>query len=129
MPQARTVLVVDDNTAAADSLARLIDAIGYRAIARYSAIDVLENIDEDEPSLLLIDIGMPGMDGYELIRELQSRGYDAPMVALTGYGLQEDKDRARAAGFTMHLTKPIGLADLRTVLLLIDTPAEAGMGT
>ena len=127
MPHTRTVLVVDDNTAAADSLARLIDAIGYRAIARYSALDVLENIEEDAADLMLIDIGMPVMDGYELIQELRARdATDAPIVALTGYGLQEDKDRARAAGFTMHLTKPIGLSDLRSVLTLMDAPAEMG---
>lgn len=132
MPRTCTVLIVDDNTAAADSLARLIDAIGYRAIPRYSALDVLENIKEDAADLMLIDIGMPIMDGYELLQELRARdAASVPIVALTGYGLQEDKERARTAGFTMHLTKPIGLTELRSVLTLVDSSAQtpAQMGT
>ncbi len=64
---------------------------------------------------IILDIGMPRMDGYEVVQELRARGYDKPVIALTGYGLEDDKQKAFAAGFTSHLTKPIGIADLQAV--------------
>ena len=122
----QSIVIVDDNTAAADALARLLGAIGFEAYARYSAEDALHRLPEDNPGLMLIDIGMPGMDGYELVAELRVRGFDAiPKVALTGYGLAEDKERARAAGFVQHLTKPIGLAELRSVVTYLKTSDTA----
>lgn len=119
-----TVVIVDDNAAAADAMVRLIEALGYHARAHYSARDALDHIDTSL-GLMLIDIGMPEMDGYELLREVRARNFTQPVIALTGYGQQEDKDRALNAGFTQHLTKPIGLSEVRAALSLIPAPSDS----
>ncbi len=106
------ILVVDDNAPAADSLVRLLNKLGARAKAVYSAHEALGSERLSEIDLFLLDVGMPQMDGYELVAALKKRGIAAPIVALTGYGLSEDKRRAEMAGFTSHLTKPVGLSDL-----------------
>ena len=110
------ILVVDDNEPAADSLAKLLNKIGMRAEARYSGEEALALVESTDFDILLLDIGMPQMDGYELVRRLRERGVDSPIVALTGYGLEGDKQKARDAGFTTHLTKPIGLQEIRELL-------------
>lgn len=107
-----SILVVDDNSAAADSLVRLLNKLGAHARAAYSGHETLGTEQLGTIDLFLLDIGMPHMDGYELVTALRKRGISAPIVALTGYGLIDDKDRAYAAGFSSHLTKPIGLNDL-----------------
>ncbi len=106
------ILVVDDNAPAADALVRLLKKLGSDARAAYSGHDALGTELLSEIDLFLLDVGMPDMDGYELVRALRTRGISAPIVALTGYGLADDKQRASEAGFTAHLTKPIGLAEL-----------------
>jgi CheY-like chemotaxis protein len=125
MPSSRQiptrVLIVDDNMPAADSLARLLNKIGMRADALYSGHDALEVVTRDAYDILLLDIGMPGMDGYELVKLLRKRGIDSPIVALSGYGLADDKQQARDAGFTAHLTKPVGLQEIRTLFDTFET--------
>ncbi len=106
------ILVVDDNAPAADALVRLLNKIGARATAVYSGHEALGSERLGEIDLFILDVGMPQMDGYQLVRALRDRGIAAPIVALTGYGLSDDKKRAYDAGFTTHLTKPVGLADL-----------------
>ena len=107
------VLVVDDNVQAADSLVKLLNMSGCRAEARYSGIDALAHETLSDFDIILLDIGMPNMDGYEVIRALKARGIPPPpVVALTGYGLREDKQKALDAGFSAHLTKPIGIKEL-----------------
>ena len=107
-----SVLIVDDNSPAADALARLLNKIDMRAQARYSAKETLES-DLSHFDVILLDIGMPEMDGYQLVREIRSRGVTLPVVALTGYGLASDVQKAKDAGFTAHLTKPVGLTDIQ----------------
>lgn len=109
------ILVVDDNAPAADSLVRLLNKLGAQAQAVYSAHEALGCAKLAEIDLFLLDVGMPQMDGYELVTALRKSGITAPIVALTGYGLNEDKQRAFGAGFTSHLTKPVGLSDLNEV--------------
>jgi CheY-like chemotaxis protein len=79
---------------------------------------------DDPPRVLLLDIGLPDMDGYELVRSLRAMPQTAHAVciALTGYGQPEDRERARAAGFDHHLTKPVGAAELARLLAAV-TPA------
>ncbi len=108
----RRIIVVDDNAPAADALVRLLNKIGAQATAVYSGHEVLGSEQLHTVDLFLLDVGMPHMDGYELVRALRSRGITAPIVALTGYGLSDDKKRAQDSGFTSHLTKPVGLAEL-----------------
>lgn len=115
------ILVVDDNAPAADSLARLLNKLGCAATAVYSGHEVLGQNHLETIDLFLLDLGMPQMDGYELVRALRTRGISAPIVALTGYGLDEDKKRATDAGFTSHLTKPVGMAELTDMIDRVST--------
>ena len=111
------VLVIDDNKEAADSLVKLLSAVGYEASAAYSGTEGIGSFEVVIPDHVIIDIGMPDIDGYQVAKELRDRhGKEAHLIALSGYGMDEDKRRAYEAGFNQHLTKPVGLADLRTVL-------------
>jgi CheY-like chemotaxis protein len=69
--------------------------------------NALRVVGDFAPSLILSDIGMPGMDGYQLLAELRRRGVSAPSIALTAYASADDRQRAHAAGFALHVTKPI----------------------
>jgi CheY-like chemotaxis protein len=112
------VLVVDDNRDAADSLGALLGLIGVEARVVYSGPDALAAVGEFHPAVVLLDLGMPGMDGYEVARRVRARA-DAgrvTLVALTGWGQDEDRRRSRAAGFDHHLTKPADVDALEALL-------------
>jgi PAS domain S-box-containing protein len=116
----RRVLVVDDNRDAADSLGKLLNLAGAEARAVYNGFSALELLPTYQPAVLLVDIGMPDMDGYELarrVRQLPECG-DLTLIALTGWGQAEDRQRSQAAGFDFHLTKP---ADFNTLQMLLDS--------
>jgi signal transduction histidine kinase/CheY-like chemotaxis protein len=112
------VLVVDDNADAAESLAQLLDLEGHATQVAYTARRALEQFDSFGPDVVLLDIGLPEMDGYEVAHRLRQRADKHPviLVALTGYGQREDRDRAIAAGFDEHLVKPVGFDELQRVL-------------
>jgi CheY-like chemotaxis protein len=101
-----SVLVVDDNPDAADSLAFLVEVFGYRADTAYDGHTALARILAACPALALCDIGMPGMDGYELARAVRAKGIRLPLVAVTGYSRPEDVSNALQAGFDRHIAKP-----------------------
>jgi signal transduction histidine kinase/ActR/RegA family two-component response regulator len=114
----RRILVVDDNRDAAETLSMLLQFLGVEVRLEHdgpSALAVLESFD---PSVVLLDIGMPDMDGYEVARRIRARsdGQRICLVALTGWGQQEDRERARAAGFDHHLVKPADIAALKAIL-------------
>jgi signal transduction histidine kinase/CheY-like chemotaxis protein len=102
------VLVVDDNADAADSLAILLRAQGHRVHVEHGAWAALERAEAMSPRAVLLDIGLPDMDGLELARRLRllEPTRNALLIALTGYGQSEDRDRSQAAGFDFHLVKP-----------------------
>jgi CheY-like chemotaxis protein len=110
------VLVVDDNHDAADSLAELLTLDGHVTETVYGPREALERAAEFAADVVLLDIGLPEMDGYEVARRLRAAGRTALLVALTGYGQADDVRRAREAGFDEHLTKPVVLADLERIL-------------
>ena len=110
------VLVIDDNEAAANALVRLLNALTCDAAAIYDPEHARDFLRTHPIDLVFIDIGMPTMNGHELIALLRSDGFVTPAIALTGYGLLEDKDRARDAGFTDHYTKPIGVAEIKEIM-------------
>lgn len=116
---ARTrILVVDDNQDAAESMAMLLEVLGAEVHAVHGGAAALEILPAYRPDLVLLDIGMPGMDGYEVaqrIRRLPGLG-GIRLVALTGWGQDEDRRRTEESGFERHLTKPADLAALRTLL-------------
>lgn len=116
---ARTVgklLVVDDNTDAALLLADVLSALGHQVQVAHSGPDALAELGEFQPDAALLDIGLPVMDGYELARHLRVRLPDVKLVALTGYGRSNDRERSRAAGFDAHLVKPVSIANVTQTL-------------
>jgi two-component system CheB/CheR fusion protein len=103
------VLLVEDNPDAADSLALLLEVLGHRVRSVYDGVTGLDAARANPPDVMLVDIGLPGMDGYE-VAQLVRRDpalKNVVLVALTGYGRDEDKRRAMAAGFDYHLVKPV----------------------
>ena len=113
----RRVLIVDDNRDAADSLAMLCETENHVTRVAYSSAEALEAAQEFRPDVALLDIGLPGMDGYELARRLRHKGDTTPLlIAITGYGQAEDRLRAQAAGFDLHFVKPVNVESLLKAL-------------
>ena len=117
---ARRILIVDDNVDSADSLAMILNHSGHRAEPVYGGAAALERAAASDPEFVLLDIGLPGIDGYEVARQLKGRGSKARLIALTGYGQPEDVRRAREAGFDGHLVKPVDLQRLLRDLGAVD---------
>ncbi|MFT3693809.1 MAG: ATP-binding protein [Kofleriaceae bacterium] len=112
------VFVVDDNHDAADATAMLVRALGSECDVAYDGGAALSRIIADPPDLVLLDIGMPHLDGYEVCRRARKQiGHASRIVALTGFGQPQDKIRAYSAGFDSHITKPL---DSRTLVRLLD---------
>lgn len=108
------ILIVDDNVDAADSAAALLETPGYEVRAAYDPQTALALLDEFEPDVAVLDIGLPGMSGYDLARRLRAhpKGRHCGLIALSGYAREEDVALARAAGFDLHLAKPAGPDEL-----------------
>lgn len=118
-PQARgRVLVVDDNVDAVELLAALLEAFGYKVRIAYDGLTALRLAAEFDPDVVICDIGLPDIDGYEVARRLRGEetGRRRHMVALSGYGQPSDKARSRVAGFDVHLVKPADILQLRKML-------------
>lgn len=114
------VLVVDDNHDAADTLARVLRARGLDAATAYAGVDALERAERDRFDALVLDIGMPDISGREVARRYRESGGSAILVALTGWGTDDDIARSFASGFDHHLTKP---ATARAVVELLEGAA------
>jgi len=114
----RRVLLVDDNVDAAETLGMLLTALGATISVAHSGRAALAALDTFDPDTVLLDIGMPEMDGYEVARTIraQPRHADVLLIALTGWGQQDDQRRSRAAGFDHHLVKPPNIEKLRELL-------------
>jgi PAS domain S-box-containing protein len=113
----RGVLVVDDNRDAADTLAALLERLGYRARTAYDATSALTAIRAERPELALLDIGLPDIDGMALAQAIFAEWGDAiSLIAVTGYGQGRDRDSTLAAGFRDHLVKPIAAEALTDAL-------------
>lgn len=114
----RSVLVVDDNRDAAVSMARLLELLGAEVRIANNGPEALELLARFRPAVILLDLGMPGMDGYEVARRIRSQPdlKDVVLIALTGWGQESDRRRTHAAGFDHHLTKPANLDALESLL-------------
>jgi len=112
------ILVVDDNIDAAESLGALLRCLGADVVTVHDGPAALEALRTEKASAAVLDIGMPGMDGYEVARRVRSgpRGNDIKLIALTGWGNDEDRRRSREAGIDHHLVKPVDLHVLEDVL-------------
>lgn len=115
------VLAVDDNADAVDTLAELLEIWGYEVRVAYSGDEALARARDFRPDVMLLDIGLPGMDGYELARTLRGDAsfHGCHLIAVTGFGQEEDRQRSTDAGFDQHLTKPVDPNDLRAALARI----------
>ena len=113
-PGARRILVVDDNVDGAESVAMLLQHSGHEVRTARDGPEALATAVEFLPDVALLDIGLPGMNGYEVARHLRGNGgtSNALLIAMTGYGQPEDIERSKVAGFDHHMTKPLSLAKL-----------------
>jgi PAS domain S-box-containing protein len=112
----RCILVVDDNRDAADSTATLLEFEGHQVKAVYTAEAALVEVERLRPNLVLLDIGLPGISGYELAQRIKAAHPLMCVVAVTGYGRPEDRQRSEAAGFDAHLVKPVDFEVLRQLM-------------
>ena len=113
----RRVLVVDDQPDAARSLARLLKSWGHEVHIAHDGPEALQAAQAHGPEVVLLDLGLPGMDGHEVAHQLRGHNGGGPrIVALTGYGRDEDRRRSQEAGFADHLVKPVDPEELRKSL-------------
>ena len=118
----RRILVVDDNVDSAESMAMMLELSGHDVATAHDGLAAVELAKEFQPHVALLDLGMPKLDGYEAARSIrqQSWGQKMKLVALTGWGQQEDKRRSREAGFDAHLVKPIDFGALEELVAATD---------
>jgi CheY-like chemotaxis protein len=117
------VLIVDDNQDATDLLAETLAGVGYETAVAYDGAEALRSVEASPPDVMVIDIGLPVMDGYELAARLREElpASKLRLIALTGYGQDSDREQSRKAGFDIHLVKPV---DFDTLQRAIEAPAE-----
>ncbi len=125
---ARRILIVDDNEDGAESLSMMLELAGHKTYQAYDGPEGIEAARRLAPDVVLLDIGLPGMSGYEVCRRVRSEswGRDLVMVALTGWGQQEDRDLSREAGFDAHMVKPVDLDGLLDFLNRVTSLRAAG---
>jgi CheY-like chemotaxis protein len=112
------VLVADDNADAADSMVVMLQLLGHEAVVARDGLEAVAVAERERPELVLLDIGMPGLNGYEVCRRLRALPWAASLriVAVTGWGQDDDRAQSREAGFDEHLVKPVDPATLGEVL-------------
>lgn len=117
-PTARRILIVEDNADAAESLALLLRLRGHETRTAGDGLEGLTLAEMFRPDIAFVDIGLPGLDGHEVARQMRKRSSlrATVLVALTGYSGPEDRSRSQAAGFDRHVVKPIDLVELDRLL-------------
>lgn len=124
---ARRVLVVDDNEDAASALAELLELEGHESRTASDGLEAVQIAEEWKPDVVLLDLGMPRIDGYEAARRIRAQpwGKEMGLVALTGWGQRQDRERTAACGFDAHLVKPIRIEALLEILARVTTEAPS----
>jgi CheY-like chemotaxis protein len=119
------VLIADDNRDSAESLGMLLEMSGHEVYLAHDGLDALAAAANKLPDIALLDIGMPGMDGYEVAANIRREpwGSNITLIAITGWGQDDNKRLARTAGFDHHLTKPMDTAVLESILATVVRPA------
>ena len=118
------ILIVDDNIDSADSLAMLFEITGNKTYTAHDGVEAVEAIEKYRPEVVLLDIGLPRLDGHEVCRRVRAQtwGREIVMIALTGWGQEEDRRKSEEAGFNGHLVKPV---DYDRLLELVRSSTEA----
>jgi CheY-like chemotaxis protein len=113
-----SILVADDNSDVVESLAMLLEMHGFTVIKAYDGLQAVAAAEREQPDIVLLDIGMPGLDGYAACRRIRvlPRGDRLRIIALSGWGLDSDRRQSAGAGFDSHLVKPVDSADLLRLL-------------
>jgi CheY-like chemotaxis protein len=129
--RSRRVLVVDDNHDAAQSLAMMLRVMGHDTQTAFDGLEAVHAAATYRPDVVLLDIGLPRMDGYEVARQIRKREWGNTMLltALTGWGQDEDKERSKVAGFDHHLTKPVDPETLSKLLAARGRPQSPSLGS
>jgi two-component system, sensor histidine kinase len=126
---AQTILLVEDHADAREALQALLELDGYAVLTAAEGLAALDIARTKRPDIALIDIGLPGLDGYEVARRLCAAEGPRPiLIALTGYSQPQDRRDAEAAGFDAHLVKPVDPADLTRLLTTLGTPGRGSRG-
>lgn len=114
MAVSRKVLVVDDNVDAANLTAEILRIFGMSVAVAYGGPEALAAAESEQPDVVFLDLGMPGMDGYAVAKALRSKPASGSLkiIALTAWGDPASREKTKAAGFDLHLTKPAGIAEL-----------------
>jgi PAS domain S-box-containing protein len=112
----RRVLIVDDNLDAAATLEQLMRSLGHETKVAHDGPGALAMAEQFRPQVVLLDLGMPGMNGYEVAEQLRKRGHAMKIVAVTGWGTEDDRTRSARAGFDVHLVKPVDEAALQRII-------------
>ena len=125
--QTRRVLVVDDNRDAATSLAMVLELSGFETQIAYDGLQAVASAESFMPDVLLLDIGLPKLNGYEVARHIRAERWGGSMllIALTGWGQLEDRKKSKAAGFDLHLVKPV---DIDELMKLLSEPIATAVG-
>jgi len=123
------VLIIDDNRDAAESLHALLTDYGFSCASALDGPSGLQAVASFAPDAVLLDLGLPGVDGYEVARQIRSRpgGESHMLIAVTGYGEQRDYEQSAQAGFDAHMVKPVDPDQLLAVLRRIRQPAMAAI--
>ena len=119
------ILVVDDDRDTADTMAKLIQSLGFETRAVYDGQRAIDEVVNFQPDMVLLDIGMPFLDGYETVQQIRQKRANAHMilVAVTGWSRDEDKRRAYEVGFDLHVVKPMSVDTLKEILALLNPAA------
>jgi len=122
------ILIVDDNADAANSLGRLLTLIGHEVRVVHDGASAVAETELFRPRAVLLDLGMPIMDGFDTARQIRSRAefQDVALIAITGWGQERDRQSTEAAGFAAHLIKPVNLDQLEAVLNGLSSEEPAG---
>ena len=117
-PPKRRLLVVDDNRDAAESMSMLLELWGHDVAYAYDGPSALQTAEQWHPQAVFLDIGLPGMDGYEVAEKLRElpNAKDTVLIAITGYGQEDDRLRSQRAGIDHHLVKPVAPDALRNLI-------------
>ena len=128
-PAGRSILIVEDNVDARDALCLLLELEGHLVAGAGEGHQALELVRAKDPDIALVDIGLPGIDGYEVARRVRALDGRRPvLIALTGYGQPEDRRLASEAGFDDLLVKPVDPTALATLLATLEIPGRGSRG-